>query len=61
MCGQTRPRPARSTRFADEVVHRLACHRLAALGHKQPRQLVFAHVQIALDGAKLVALDRLLG
>jgi hypothetical protein len=42
-------------RRADQVVDGLACHRLAALGDEQPRQLVLARAEIALDGAEFVA------
>jgi hypothetical protein len=47
--------------FANEVVHCLACHGLAALGDEQPRQLVLAHAKVAPYGAQLIALDRLFG
>src|SRR4051812_48697721 len=44
----------------DEVVDRLARHRLAALGDEQPGQCVRAGGEIAADGAQLVAGDGLL-
>src|SRR5215203_5069137 len=45
---------------ADEVVHRLARERLAALGDEQPRQPIRPRGEIALDGAQLGPGDRLL-
>ena len=36
-------------------------HGLAALRNEVPRQFIFARGEVAFDGAKLVALDRLLG
>src|SRR3954468_21681722 len=45
---------------ADQVVHRLARERLAALGDEQPRQPIRPRGEIALDGAQLGPSDRLL-
>ena len=47
-------------RRGDQVVDRLAGHGLAALGGEQPGQRVGAGGEVALDGAQLVAGDRLL-
>ena len=47
--------------FPDEVIDGLARHRLPTLGDEQPRQLVVALREIALNSAELVALDRLFG
>jgi hypothetical protein len=61
MCGHTRPEARALASLGDEVVDRLARHGLAALGYEEPRQLVLARGEVTFDGAKLVALDRLLG
>src|SRR5919199_6929389 len=45
---------------ADQVVHRLARERLAALGDEQPWQPIRPRGEIALDGAQLRPGDRLL-
>ena len=42
-------------------VYRWRVTGLTALGHSKPRELVFVHVHVTLDGAQLVAFDRLLG
>ena len=47
-------------RRGDEIVHRLARHRLAPLGDEQPGQCVRAGGEIAADGAQLVAGNGLL-
>ncbi len=47
-------------RRGDEVVHRLARHRLAPLGDEQPGPCVRTDGEIAADGAQLVAGDWLL-
>ena len=52
--------PGARTGFADEIVHRLARHRLTTLGDEQPGQFVVARGEVAFDGAELIALDRLL-
>jgi hypothetical protein len=46
-------------RLRDDVVDRLPRHRLFALGHEEPLQLVLAIGKIAFDRAKLIALNRL--
>ena len=64
MAQHVRPDAAETGALAgltDEVVDGLARHRLAALGDEQPRQLILARREVALDGAELVAGDRLLG
>jgi hypothetical protein len=45
---------------AHDLVDGLAGHRPAALGNKQPRQVVFPGGEVALDGSELIAGDRLL-
>ena len=60
MCGCTPGRPAPPGCGADEVVDGLPGERLAALGGEQPGQRVGAGGKMALDGAQLVAGDRLL-
>src|SRR3954447_5710278 len=47
-------------RHRDEIIHRLARHRLAPLGDEQPGQCVRAGSEITADGAQLVAGDWLL-
>jgi len=47
-------------RGRDQVVHRLAGKRLAALGDEQPGQHIGAGHEVAPDGAQPVAGDRLL-
>lgn len=44
----------------DQIVDRLSRHRLPALGDKNPRELVGARCEIALDRAQLITGDRLL-
>jgi hypothetical protein len=45
----------------DEIVHRLARHRLAALRDEQPRELVLAAGEIAFDGPELITGEWLFG
>src|ERR1041385_6999889 len=47
-------------RGRDEIIHRLARHRLNSLGDEQPGQCIRAGGEIAADGAQLVAGDWLL-
>ena len=46
--------------FPYQVIHRLACQRLPAFRDKEPRRAAVTFRKIPLDGAQLVAVDRML-
>src|SRR5262245_16622231 len=60
MCGHTPPSPARLPASL-RTWFTLAHHLLPTLGDEEPRQVVVAGCEVALDGPELVAADGMLG